>query len=51
MRRGVAGDPQSWIAATGIEPASLGSMLQRLPSTVQEKWFARLYLAKPGFPG
>jgi hypothetical protein len=47
MRRGVAGDPQPWIAATGIEPASLGSMLQRLPSTVQEKWFARLYLAKP----
>lgn len=47
MRRGVTGDPEPWIAATGIEPASLGSMLQRLPATVQEKWFARLYLAKP----
>ncbi len=47
MRRGVTGDPQSWIAATGIEPLSLGSMLRQLPATVQEKWFARLYLAKP----
>jgi nucleoside-diphosphate-sugar epimerase len=46
MRRGVAGNPEPWIAATGIEPASLDSMLQRLPATVQEKWFARLYLAK-----
>jgi uncharacterized protein YbjT (DUF2867 family) len=47
MRRGVAGDPTPWIEATGIEPASLGAMVQRLPSTVQERWFARLYLCKP----
>ena len=47
MRRGVTGDPEPWIAATGIEPASLHETMQRLPSTVQERWFARLYLVKP----
>lgn len=47
MRRGVTGNPRPWIAATGIEPASLKSTLSLLPSTVQEKWFARLYLLKP----
>jgi nucleoside-diphosphate-sugar epimerase len=47
MRRGVEGDPGLWIAATGIEPASLAGALSRLPATVQERWFARLYLAKP----
>ena len=47
MRRGVTGNPETWIAATGMEPASLDSTLQRMPATVQEKWFARLYLAKP----
>jgi len=46
MRRGVEGDPGPWIAATGIEPASLAEMMARLPATVQEKWFARLYLLK-----
>ena len=47
MRRGVEGDPGPWIAATGIEPAALADTLARLPATVQEAWFARLYLAKP----
>jgi uncharacterized protein YbjT (DUF2867 family) len=46
LRRGVMGDPEPWIVASGIEPASLESILQRLTVTVQEKWFARLYLAK-----
>ena len=46
LRRGVTGDPQPWITATAIEPASLKSALSRLPATVQEKWFARLYLLK-----
>jgi uncharacterized protein YbjT (DUF2867 family) len=46
MRRGVTGNPESWIAATAIQPASLDSVLQRMPASVQEKWFARLYLAK-----
>jgi hypothetical protein len=47
MRRGVDGDPAAWMAATGVQPASLGEALARLPATVQEAWFARLYLAKP----
>jgi uncharacterized protein YbjT (DUF2867 family) len=47
LRRGVAGAPGPWMTATGIEPASLTEMLSRLPATVQEKWFARLYLLKP----
>ena len=46
MRRGVAGDPGPWIEATGIEPVPLHAMLQRTPATIQEKWFARLYLIK-----
>lgn len=47
MRRGVEGDPRSWIAATGIEPRPLAEILGTLPANVQERWFARLYLAKP----
>ena len=46
MRRGVTGDPAPWMAATGLVPASLGEILRNLPATVQEKWFARLYLIK-----
>jgi uncharacterized protein YbjT (DUF2867 family) len=47
MRRGVAGDPATWIAATGLTPTSATEAFTRLPATVQEAWFARLYLAKP----
>ncbi len=46
MRRGVQGDPAAWIAATGIDPVPLAETLARLPATVQERWFARLYLLK-----
>lgn len=46
MRRGVEGNPQSWIEATGIRPRSLNASLKALSPAVQEKWFARLYLAK-----
>ncbi|MGH7044294.1 MAG: NAD-dependent epimerase/dehydratase family protein [Acetobacteraceae bacterium] len=47
LRRGVNGDPNAWIEATGIEPAPLEAILAGLPATVQEQWFARLYLIKP----
>lgn len=47
MRRGVDGDPSGWIEATAIEPKPLEQVLQSLPSTVQERWFAKLYLLKP----
>lgn len=46
MRRGVSGDPGPWIAATEIEPASFAGALKRTPASVQERWFARLYLTK-----
>ena len=46
MRRGVVGDPVPWINATGIEPVSLQGALIALPTSIQERWFARLYLAK-----
>lgn len=46
LKRGVAGDPGPWMAAIGIAPAPFAAMLQRLPATVQETWFARLYLLK-----
>lgn len=46
MRRGVTGDPAQWMAETGIVPRSLTEMLGR-PATVQERWFANLYLLKP----
>lgn len=47
MRRGVEGNPERWIEATGIEPTSLDQALQKRPITVQEKWFSCLYLLKP----
>jgi uncharacterized protein YbjT (DUF2867 family) len=46
MRRGLRGDPKPWIAATGITPLSARQALAVLPVTVQERWFARLYLLK-----
>ena len=48
MMRGVTGDPDPWIEATGIEPADLPAILGSLPGSVQERWFARLYLLKAG---
>lgn len=47
MRRGVIGDPHDWMAATGIAPRPLTETLARLPASIQEAWFARLYLLKP----
>lgn len=46
MRRGVTGDPSAWIIATGIEPKPLKTALAEVPATIQERWFARLYLVK-----
>ena len=45
LRRGVQGDPAEWIAATGVAPRSLADLAAR-PATIQDKWFARLYLIK-----
>lgn len=47
LELGVVGDPAPWIAATGIVPMSLDDILARRPASVQDRWFARLYLLKP----
>lgn len=46
MRRGVRGNPQTWMQDTGITPLSAREAVAATPATVQEKWFARLYLLK-----
>ncbi|UQD73183.1 SDR family oxidoreductase [Bradyrhizobium japonicum] len=46
LRRGVTGDPSPWIAATGIAPRTLTETIGRHPATIQDKWFARLFLIK-----
>lgn len=46
LRRGVSGDPQPWITATGIVPLTLAESVGHGPATIQDKWFARLYLVK-----
>ncbi|MFB6446122.1 SDR family oxidoreductase [Bradyrhizobium tunisiense] len=46
LRRGVTGNPAAWIAATGITPKTLVETIGRHPATIQDKWFARLFLVK-----
>jgi uncharacterized protein YbjT (DUF2867 family) len=46
LRRGVGGDPQAWIAATGIVPKTLAQMVGQRSAAIQDKWFARLFLIK-----
>jgi hypothetical protein len=45
--RGAVGDPSAWIAATGIKPSDVEEKLAREPASVQERWFAPLYVLKP----
>jgi uncharacterized protein YbjT (DUF2867 family) len=46
LRRGVTGDPGPWMLATGIVPKTLAQMVGQRPATIQDKWFARLFLIK-----
>jgi uncharacterized protein YbjT (DUF2867 family) len=46
LRRGVAGDPKPWMLATGIVPKTLAQMVGERSATIQDKWFARLFLIK-----
>ena len=46
LRRGVTGDPAAWMAATGIVPKTLAQMVGTHAATIQDKWFARLFLVK-----
>lgn len=43
---GAVGDSTHWRALTGIEPRDIQSTLAKEPASVQERWFARLYLLK-----
>lgn len=47
MADGVTGDPGAWNAATGRPVRDLAQILGTMPATVQDRWFARLWLAKP----
>jgi hypothetical protein len=47
IARGAVGDPSEWTRITGIVPKSLSKALAADPASVQEKWFARIYLMKP----
>jgi uncharacterized protein YbjT (DUF2867 family) len=46
MRRGVGGNPRPWMEETGVTPLSASEAVAAIPATVQEKWFARLFLLK-----
>jgi len=47
LLRGVSGDPQPWMAATGIVPKTITETIGQRSATIQDKWFARLFLIKP----
>ena len=47
LQRGATGDPAPLSRAIGIEPRDLTAALAAEPASVQERWFARLYLLKP----
>jgi hypothetical protein len=47
MMRGAIGDADALTRATGIAPRDVGTAFARAPASVQERWFARLYLLKP----
>ena len=46
LRRGVSGDPASWMEATRIVPKTLAQTVGGHAATIQDKWFARLFLVK-----
>jgi uncharacterized protein YbjT (DUF2867 family) len=46
LRRGVSGDPSAWMAATSIVPTTLSQAVGQRSATIQDKWFARLFLIK-----
>jgi hypothetical protein len=43
----VTGDPAEWTRVSGRRLSSLSDSLRRMPATVQERWFGRLWLLKP----
>lgn len=51
LSAGIRGDPSLWRATQGRRLSSLDETLARTPATVQERWFARLWLLKPVIVG
>jgi len=47
VRGATSEQPEAWARTTGITPRSLPAMLAAEPASVQEKWFADLYVLKP----
>ena len=47
LSRALARDPAEWTRITGIAPVRLETTLALEPASVQDRWFARLYLLKP----
>jgi uncharacterized protein YbjT (DUF2867 family) len=47
MTRGAVGDATRLTQITGVVPRAIEDVLARTPASVQERWFARLYLLKP----
>jgi DoxX-like family len=47
MVRGAVGSGDTLMRLTGIKPRALTAALAAEPASVQERWFARLYLLKP----
>ncbi len=47
LSRSLAHDPDEWTRITGIKPVRLDTALTMEPASVQDRWFARLYLLKP----
>lgn len=46
LERGVELSPESWMSETGIRPIPLAAAVTEVAASVQERWFARLFLAK-----
>lgn len=46
IARGAIGDHSAWQRLTGIAPRPLAAALMAEPASVQERWFANLYLLK-----
>lgn len=47
LEDGIMGDPSAWIEAGGSPCRAFNDTLASIPSTTQERWFARLYLLLP----
>jgi uncharacterized protein YbjT (DUF2867 family) len=47
IMRGAVGDPAQLPELTGLKPKDIEAGMAAEPASVQERWFARLYLLKP----